>query len=79
MAAPALRHWAVVLASAHSPSHRDSLLEDFFYCVASDRIPQRPNRREPRAVKRRPKNYQLLTQPRSVFSEIRHRSHYHKG
>ena len=38
----------------------------------------RPFRREPRAVKRRPKNYQLLTRPRHVFQEIPHRERYRK-
>jgi Transposase DDE domain len=44
--------------------------------LARDRLPVRPNRREPRAVKRRPKNYQLLTAPRHLFREIPHRHHY---
>lgn len=33
--------------------------------IAADRLPDRPNRIEPRAVKRRPKNYRRLTQPRA--------------
>ena len=32
--------------------------------IAADQIPDRPNRSEPRAKKRRPKPYQLLTKPR---------------
>ena len=32
--------------------------------IAADQVPLRPNRSEPRARKRRPKNYQLLTKPR---------------
>jgi len=32
--------------------------------IAADSLVQRPNRSEPRAKKRRPKNYQLLTKPR---------------
>ena len=35
-----------------------------------------PGRREPRATKRRPKTYQLLTRPRHQFQEIQHRDHY---
>ena len=35
-------------------------------------------RREPRAVKRRPKGYQLLTKPRHVFRKIPHRSIYRR-
>lgn len=38
----------------------------------------RPNRREPRATKRRPKSYQMLTKPRHVFSEVPHRGNYYK-
>ena len=41
--------------------------------AADDLLPDRPNRREPRAVKRRPKNYQRLTSPRSSFKEVQHR------
>jgi hypothetical protein len=32
--------------------------------IAADQIPDRPNRSEPRAKKRRPKPYQSLTKPR---------------
>jgi hypothetical protein len=32
--------------------------------IAADQVPLRPGRTEPRARKRRPKNYQLLTRPR---------------
>lgn len=33
--------------------------------LAADPVPLRPNRHEPRVKKRRPKNYQLMTKPRS--------------
>ena len=39
-------------------------------------IPFRPGRSEPRCLKRRPKNYQLLTAPRHEMNEIKHRSRY---
>ena len=44
--------------------------------AADDLLPVRPNRREPSAIKRRPKNYQRLTAPRSLFQEVpqRHRT-----
>jgi hypothetical protein len=32
--------------------------------IAADLVPRRPDRSEPRAVKRRPKSYQLLSKPR---------------
>ena len=37
---------------------------DMLSALASDLVPQRPNRSEPRAVKRRNTKYQLLTKPR---------------
>jgi hypothetical protein len=46
--------------------------------IAGLRNLQRPGRREPRATKRRPKTYQYLTQPRSLFREIPHRHRYRK-
>ena len=33
--------------------------------IAEDLVPNRPNRLEPRAVKRRPKEYPRLTRPRT--------------
>ena len=44
--------------------------------IAHGQIPFRPGRREPRAVKRRPKRHQLLTAPRNAFREYRHRGKY---
>ncbi|HVT95895.1 MAG TPA: IS4 family transposase [Acidobacteriaceae bacterium] len=35
--------------------------------IAADRVPIRPGRQEPRAIKRRHKNYQFLTRPRRRF------------
>jgi hypothetical protein len=39
----------------------------FIAGIASCRLPQRPGRVEPRAVKRRPKQHWLLTKPRHVL------------
>ena len=50
--------------------------EVLLFWIASKAIPHRPNRIEPRARKRRPKNYQLLTLPRRQFREIAHRNRY---
>ena len=41
--------------------------------LAEDALPLRPNRAEPRAVKRRPKPYPLLTAPRRLFKELPHK------
>jgi hypothetical protein len=46
----------------------DRLLET----MAKDLVPERPGRREPRAVKRRPKPFPKLNQPRHKFKEIAH-------
>jgi hypothetical protein len=72
----AIRQWAPALAAERSRAMRRRLLESFFRCVARDVIPWRPNRIEPRAKKRRAKNYQLLNKSRSQFKEIQHRSKY---
>lgn len=46
---------------------------------ATKQIDIRPFRSEPRAIKKRPKNYQLLTEPRATFREIPHRNAYKKS
>ena len=47
--------------------------------ITADHVPDRPGRREPRAVKRRPKPYPLLNEPRRQFNEIRDRNRYRKN
>lgn len=47
--------------------------------IASKRVVARPLRREPRAVKRRPKNYVRLGVARRECIEIHHRSRYRKA
>jgi len=46
--------------------------------IATRIVPERPNRQEPRARKKRPKPTALLTAPRSEYQEIQHREHYRK-
>jgi len=72
-----LREWAPLFLSA-SPRNCTTLWEFLLRCLAADPLPLRPNRLEPRARKRRPKNFQLLNKPRRRFREIRHRSKYVK-
>lgn len=72
-----LRQWLPQAAVCHDQPRklacwRSELLE----AIASVRNTLRPGRREPRAQKRRPKTYQLLTSPRHVFHEILHRDRY---
>jgi hypothetical protein len=53
------------------PQYRDLILHDdkrciLFELIAQQRVGDRPHRVEPRAVKRRPKTYPLLTKPRNI-------------
>ena len=75
----ALRQYSAAMAQARSQKLRRQLWEDLLLNLARDLVPLRPNRREPRAVKHRPKAYPLLNQPRRRFIEISHRSRYWKG
>jgi hypothetical protein len=56
----------------------ESLYQAVLLIIAKDIVPDRRNRQEPRARKRRPKNYQLLNKPRKQFWEIPHRNKYSK-
>jgi len=78
-AVDALRQYSAAIAHARNHKLRRQLWEDLLLNLARDLVPFRPNRREPRAVKRRPKAYPLLNQPRHRFVEISHRSRYWKG
>jgi len=71
-----LRAWAPILAACPHRKERQRLLSLLLRCLAGDLLPLRPNRLEPRAKKRRPKNYQLLNKPRHLFKEIQHRNRY---
>ena len=75
----ALRQYSDALAKARSQKMRRQLWEDLLLNLARDLVRYRPNRIEPRAVKRRPKPYPLLNKPRRRFVEISHRSRYWKG
>ena len=76
-AADSLRAWAPLLAQA-GRARRRCLWRMLLHYLAQDLVPLRPHRVEPRARKRRPKNYQLLNQPRRFFKEIYHRNKYTK-
>lgn len=55
---------AMVAASTASPSVLRELADQKLASIASHHVGKRPNRVEPRAIKRRPKNHKLLTKPR---------------
>ena len=60
------------------PYKRQDLRERLLQKLADETLQIRQGRHEPRARKRRPKRYQLLTSPRHVFREIHHRDTYRK-
>jgi hypothetical protein len=71
----ALRHWSAVIAAAGaSPRKQDQLIEQMLDAIARDLVPERPGRSEPRAKKRRAKNYQLLTKPRHQIGHLPRRN-----
>ncbi len=74
----ALRQWEPHLNQAKiSRQEQNRLIRLLYESIAGNIIPERPGRSEPRAVKRRPKPYQLLTAPRHEMKEIPHRGKYH--
>jgi hypothetical protein len=75
----AVRTFTVEIRAARSKKKRELLWEELIRTIIADKVPRRPGRTEPRAVKRRPKAYPLLNKPRHKFKEIPHRSRYHKA
>jgi hypothetical protein len=74
----ALRHSAQAIhASAKQPRKQARLIDHLLTQIAGDPVPRRPGRLEPRARKRRPKNYQLLTHPRREMKVVAHRESNH--
>ena len=77
--ADALRAYSEAIGKARNQKIRRQLWAELLHNVAHDLLRLRPNRTEPRAVKRRPKPFPLLNRPRRKFVEISHRSRYWKG
>jgi hypothetical protein len=73
-----LRQFGIALAQARSRNQQQQLTANRLKIIAGDRVPERPGRREPRAVKRRPKPYQWLNRPRHLMKEMQLRSKYRK-
>ena len=70
-----LRHFANAMEAAHGkPRQQVALLDAMLELIAKDQLPIRPHRVEPRARKRRPKNYHLLTKPRHQMRVPPHRN-----
>jgi hypothetical protein len=73
----AARRYGEALWQTPSQRRRRALLEELFHVLAVDLVPDRPGRREPRAVKRRPKPYPRLMCHRHRFREILHQNRYY--
>lgn len=73
----ALRQWEPLLNRRDlKRAERERLISSLYHAIAANPITHRPGRREPRCIKRRPKNYQLLSAPRHQMIECLHRSKY---
>ena len=74
----AVRQYTAAIAGARNQRKRQQLWEGLVANLVRDLVPLRPGRKEPRAVKRRPKPYPLLNKPRHQYKETPHRSRYRK-
>jgi len=75
----ALRQWEPYLNHGKMKyDERIRLIRLLTESIARNIVPERLGRNEPRAIKRRPKNFQLLTAPRHEMKEIQHRGKYVK-
>lgn len=68
----ALRQWEPHLNQL-THSNKWAVLHQLYQIITHKKLLERPGRREPRVVKRRPKNYQRMTQPRHLMQETPHR------
>ncbi|MEO8614533.1 MAG: hypothetical protein ABI600_05280 [Luteolibacter sp.] len=70
-----LRPWSASLEGLRGmPRKQQALLEAMFELMAKDLVPLRSDREEPRANKRRSKNFHLLTKPRHELEIPGHRN-----
>jgi Transposase DDE domain len=70
------RQYAIAASRSPSLTMRAQLWADLLTHIAADKLPLRPGRREPRAIKKRHKTYALLNKPRHLFVDIPHRNNY---
>ena len=59
----------LLISKVVSIKRRRILYEKMLHAISQHKVEHRPWRREPRAIKRRPKNYPLLMQPRIIARE----------
>jgi hypothetical protein len=65
----ALGQFAQAMAQARSKQQRQQLWGELLRTLAADLVPERPGRREPRAVKRKKNRYPRLVGPRRKFRD----------
>lgn len=65
----AVRHFSHAMSQARSRRRRDELWTELLRTLAADLVPERPGRREPRAVKRKKNKYRRLNRPRHLFRD----------
>ena len=65
----AVRHFSHAMAQARSKKKRRLLWAELLRTLASDLVPERTGRREPRAVKRKKNRYPRLVGPRHKFQD----------
>jgi len=69
-----IRQWASLLGQDNIPDNkRRDLIRILHQSIAESIVLKRPGRSEPRAVKRRPKPYRLLTRPRGEMIVLRYK------
>jgi hypothetical protein len=74
-----LHHYAdAIHALGGQPRRQAAMLRQLLQALANDPLPERPGRSEPRAKKRRAKNYQLLTKPRKKMKILQKRDRHKK-
>jgi len=76
----AAHHYSLALAKipARHRHRRLCLYAEMLATIATDPVPDRPERREPRCQKRRPKGYPFMTRPRHQMKDAPKRSRYQK-
>jgi hypothetical protein len=65
----AVRQFGHALSQARSQRKRTELWDELLRTLATDLVPERPGRREPRAVKRKKNKYPKLSVPRHRFRD----------
>jgi len=65
----AVRHFSHAMSQARSRRRRDALWAELLRTLATDLVPARPGRREPRALKRKKNKYRRLNRPRHLFRD----------